>query len=711
MTTSPNSQSPAVSVVTDLLPNVRRSKILSERRCSEIEAKVSTGDYPTDPQLLAECLVKEDVLTEYQARRILENRPEGLIVGRYLILDRIGSGGMGRVYKAKHLMMGRIVALKILSTRHSTSGTRVARFRREMQMVGMLDHPNIVRAFDADQIGNVLYIVMEYVPGRSLEELLLAKGKLPVADVIWCGSQAALGLDHAHKQGVVHRDVKPSNILLSESRKIKLLDLGLGVFLEREANEDFKTEAGIAVGTMDYLSPEQACMKKVDGRSDIYSLGCAMFHLMSGRLPFDGDSSMERIAVRITGQTTPIAELMAGLPPTVVQVMEKMLARQPEDRFQTAGEAAIALKALVRPKGKGSAAVAPSASAAAAPQPTSAPSPSPAVGPKKAVSTWLQPALLRLGGLRAAASAKLRSASPWLGRLRTEVSRLPGLSPWVLAAMAVVLVVLASGAIYLLWPAGDRPKESPPVARPNPVVPPAESVAEVKPAPPPIINPQPSSESDFASLAGELAEKGQWKEAVAAYGKAIDKNPENLSLTHRIAVSLLKAGDVEAYRQECKELLDELRGTENAGAVDVIRACSLAPDVLTDADWAVSLVQGTVKRDPKAGWRLYILGLTHLRAKQFDQAVRRLDESISVDPMWAASFLNWPVLAMAHLELGHAQEARAWIQKARSWQAVTPSRAVSNGTPPASSPWWDRAEFEILRQEAEALEASAGRQP
>ena len=196
---------------------------------------------------------------------------------------------------------------------------------------------------------------------------------------------------------------------------------------------------------------------------------------------------------------------------------------------------------------------------------------------------------------------------------------------------------------------------------------------------------------------------------MAAYDKAVDKNPEDLSLTHRLAVALVKAGDIEAYRQRCKELLDEVRGTENPGAVDVVRASCLAPGALTDADWAISLVQGTVKREPKAAWRLYILGLAHFRANQFDQAVRRLDESISVDPMWAGGFLNWPVLAMAHRRLGHAQEAQSCLQKARSWQAVAKPRAVPNEAPLASSPWWDRAEFEILRQEAETLEA-AGRE-
>ena len=151
---------------------IRTSGILSERQLADIKAKVLRGEYPLDPIALAERLVGDEILTVYQARRFLNNKPHGLLVGRYIILDRIGSGSMGRVYKAHHQMMDRIVALKIIAPEIASNEKVVARFQREMKLVGRLDHPNVVRAFDADRINKVLYIVMEYVPGQSLGERL-----------------------------------------------------------------------------------------------------------------------------------------------------------------------------------------------------------------------------------------------------------------------------------------------------------------------------------------------------------------------------------------------------------------------------------------------------------------------------------------------------------------------------------------------------------
>ena len=212
----------------DLIPVLRSSGILGDRQLAEIRDKVLRGTYPLDPIALAERLVQDEVLTVYQARRFLNNKPHGLLVGRYIILDRIGSGSMGRVYKAHHQMMDRVVALKIIAPEIASNEKVVARFQREMKLVGRLDHPNVVRAFDADQINKVLYIVMEYVPGQSLGERL-KKGPIPAAEMFDYAAQAALGLAHAHEQGIVHRDIKPSNMLLTADRKIKILDLGLGV--------------------------------------------------------------------------------------------------------------------------------------------------------------------------------------------------------------------------------------------------------------------------------------------------------------------------------------------------------------------------------------------------------------------------------------------------------------------------------------------------
>lgn len=333
----------------DLLPVIRASGILSERQLAEIKSKILQGDYPLDSTDLAERLVADQVITAFQAKRFLSNRPHGLLVGRYMILDRIGSGSMGRVYKAHHMMMDRIVALKIIAPEIASNERVVARFQREMKLVGRLDHPNVVRAFDADQINKVLYIVMEYVPGLSLSERL-KKGPISMAEMVDYAAQTCMGLAHAHGQGIVHRDIKPSNILLTEDRKVKILDLGLGVLMEADSASTFATADGIAVGTVDYMSPEQACGREVDGRSDIYGLACAMYHLMTGKLPFPGDSPIERLGKRISGRHVPITEYLPDAPSSLVRVMDRMMAHKPHERYATAIEAAEALQALIRPK-------------------------------------------------------------------------------------------------------------------------------------------------------------------------------------------------------------------------------------------------------------------------------------------------------------------------------------------------------------------------
>ncbi len=306
----------ADGVPLDLLSVIRGSGVLGRCQLAEIKSKIVQGDYPLDSVDLAERLVQDKIITSFQAKRFLSNKPQGLIVGRYIILDRIGSGSMGRVYKAHHQMMDRVVALKIIAPEIASNDRVVARFQREMKLVGRLDHPNVVRAYDADQINKILYIVMEYVSGRSLAERL-KKGPIPAAEMIDYAAQVALGLAHAHEQGIVHRDIKPSNILITDERKIKVLDLGLGVLMEADDAATFATADGIAVGTVDYMSPEQACGREVDGRSDLYGLGCSMYHLMTGKLPFPGASPIERLGKRISGRHVPITEHLPDLPVSI----------------------------------------------------------------------------------------------------------------------------------------------------------------------------------------------------------------------------------------------------------------------------------------------------------------------------------------------------------------------------------------------------------
>ena len=339
------SSSPATT--RDFLAALRRSGAFTARQCERLAAAIRDGRYPDEPRRLARALVRGGILTEYQARRLLHCAHPGLALGRYVILDRLGAGAMGRVYRARHRLMGREVALKVIEPGAAAGPNARARFRREMRLVGRLDHPNIVRAFDADQVGPVLYLVMEYLPGRGLDRVLEDRGgPLPVAEAVGYAAQAALGLAHAHARGVVHRDIKPSNLLVDAAGVIKVLDFGIAAMSELRAGDSQAslTADGLAVGTVEYMAPEQARGLPADGRSDLYSLGCVLYHLLTGRLPFPADSKIAGLALRVLGRPTPMAELRPDLPPDVIAVVERLMATRPEDRYQQAAEAAAALR-------------------------------------------------------------------------------------------------------------------------------------------------------------------------------------------------------------------------------------------------------------------------------------------------------------------------------------------------------------------------------
>lgn len=376
----PDDRSPA-----DLMPLLKSSGILADRLLDDIAGRLASGEYPADPNALADRLVRDRTITAYQAKRLLAGKAYGMIVGRYIILDRIGSGSMGRVYKAHHQLMDRVVALKIIAPEIAANERVSARFQREMKLVGRLDHPNVVRAFDADRANRVLYIVMEYVQGESLGERL-KRGPVPAPEMIDYAAQAALGLAHAHAQGMVHRDVKPSNILVDQDKKVKILDLGLGVLMEADEGATFATADGIAVGTVDYMSPEQALGKVVDGRSDLFSLGCAMYHLMTGKLAYPGPSPIDRLGRRINNPPVPITEHFPDFPVAAQRVLDKLMAFKPQDRFANATEASEALQALIRPRTRKPA----PASTDPQPQPVKSPS-APEAPPLPAYPGWFAP--------------------------------------------------------------------------------------------------------------------------------------------------------------------------------------------------------------------------------------------------------------------------------------------------------------------------------
>lgn len=333
------------------------SEILNPLQIEELNIKIETGRWPTTARELASRLCYDKRwLTEYQAKKLLSRKASELLVGRYTIRDKIGAGAMGEVYMAEHQFMGRVVALKMIK-QEMMSDRLVKRFLKEMRLAARMDHPNVVSAYDADQIDNLFYIAMEYVPGKSLGELLKAAGPMEPKKVVKYGAQAALGLHHAHQQGILHRDVKPSNILLSsETRTVKLLDLGLGTLIESTAGDPTITQPGNVVGTYDYMSPEQVKGRTLDGRSDLYSLACTMYHMMAGQLPFRHEIPLKRMSMRIDTKPIPISEYVR-VPKRLEQIlMQRMLATDPDDRYQTGQEVHDVLMSLI-PKPPGSSTV------------------------------------------------------------------------------------------------------------------------------------------------------------------------------------------------------------------------------------------------------------------------------------------------------------------------------------------------------------------
>jgi serine/threonine protein kinase len=271
---------------------------------------------------------------------------------RYKILGQLGEGGMGVVYKAEHRVMGRMVALKVLNPESlSAHPTVIDRFRREVRLASRLSHPNIVTAYDADEAGGLHFLVMEYVDGLSLERVVNTRGPLPVSMACEIIHEAAMGLQHAHEKGMVHRDIKPHNLMLTRTGEIKILDFGLARVAVAAGNDPASmtamalTTPQTLVGTPDFLSPEQArCATDLDIRSDIYSLGCTLYYLLTGKPPFEGAGAYAKMIAHFKDPPPELSVACPDAPPELGEILQTLMAKSPDDRYQTPAEVAEALK-------------------------------------------------------------------------------------------------------------------------------------------------------------------------------------------------------------------------------------------------------------------------------------------------------------------------------------------------------------------------------
>src|SRR5262245_31877466 len=330
------------TTTSQFLDLLRKSGLVEAARISELFPDESR--LPPDPKACALDLVKNGVLTQYQAKMLVNGKSRGFFVGPYVIEGPIGQGGMGIVYRARHTSLGRHVALKILPSDQASDQLTLNRFLREARAAAALDHPNIVRLYDIGQGSGVHFLVMEYVDGDNVQAILEKSGEFDYRLAVDYVAQAAAGLKHAHERGIVHRDIKPANLMVTKDGKIKVLDMGLARSLRDEKdNLTALHGTGEVTGTADYISPEHLLGEQVDGRSDLYSLGATLFSLLLGRPPYTGTTSQKLVQHQLKDAAELRSDLRGTVPAELTDVVVKMMAKRKTERYQSAKEVIEAL--------------------------------------------------------------------------------------------------------------------------------------------------------------------------------------------------------------------------------------------------------------------------------------------------------------------------------------------------------------------------------
>jgi eukaryotic-like serine/threonine-protein kinase len=345
---------PAPATTDEFVDLVRKSGVVDDTKFTNYLKQPASNPLPADINKYAGQLVRDAILTHFQAEQILQGKWKRFTIGKYKVLEKIGVGGMGQVFLCEHKLMRRRVAVKVLPPQKGADEASRERFYREARAVAALDHPNIVRAFDIDADDNLHFLVMEYVDGVNLQDLVkkhVVDGKCtfdPVRSSHYIYGAAA-GLQYALETHIVHRDVKPGNILVDRSGCVKLLDMGLARIFNEEDDSITKKYDENVLGTADYLAPEQAVdSHSVDIRADLYSLGGTMYYLLTGHPPYQEGSVAQKLLWHQTRDPKPILSLRPDAPEKLVRIAEKLLKKSPADRYQTPAELMVDLQEWVQ---------------------------------------------------------------------------------------------------------------------------------------------------------------------------------------------------------------------------------------------------------------------------------------------------------------------------------------------------------------------------
>jgi serine/threonine protein kinase len=335
------------SSVEELIQLIRKSGMIDEAKLTAyLERREFTRGLPADPRDFADDMVRDGVLTNFQAEQYLLGKWRGFTIGKYKLLERVGVGGMGQVFLCEHMFMKRRVAVKVLPPAKAEQPAALGRFYREARAAGSLQHANIVRTHDIDQDGNLHYIVMDYVDGSNLLDIVKKFGPMNIDRAVSYTCQAAAGLDYAFRSGLIHRDIKPGNILIDRKGHARILDMGLARFYKDHSDQlTMKYDDKIVLGTADYVAPEQvANSHSVDIRADIYGLGATFYFLLAGHPPFPVGTVSQKLLWHRTKEPTPIQQIRPEVPDGLASLLARMIAKDPKARFQTPAQVVAELE-------------------------------------------------------------------------------------------------------------------------------------------------------------------------------------------------------------------------------------------------------------------------------------------------------------------------------------------------------------------------------
>jgi serine/threonine protein kinase len=698
---------------------VSRSGVLSSKRLNAYLSSRRPGAGGSgEARAAAQAAVSDGLLTKYQAEQLLTGRWRNfLCAGKYLILERVGHGGMSAIFLANHLAVQRPVALKVLPANKAENPEALARFYREARAAAMLDHPNIADFYDIYRTDNLHFLVMEFIHGPDLEGLVARSGPLSPTRATEYIRQAASGLQHAHEVGLVHRDIKPGNLLVDRSGTVKILDLGLVRIFQSDDGLTKGQNFRYVLGTIDYQAPEQAVdSHEVDIRADIYSLGATFYFLLTGQTVFPEGSIAEKLTWHQRRQPRPISDYRDDVPAGLAAVVDRMMAKSPSDRYPEPADVVEALaewahepipppsEAELPPLSKAARALLDSRPRRSPQEISSLARRGPSLGlatPPPALATP-PPAAEKPAAIATDSAVRASDpvpTKPWLRR-RTAL---------IVAASVAAIAFAGSrtGGLISEWsqPAptsaatsGPRPlQKSAPISL-------FDSVAD--------LNTQIASETTPANQADLLVRRGnsysrlgRWRQAAGDFRRALDLDPDNQWTWYAAIPTLVEIGDLDSYRKRCLEMQERFESSDDTLLSErIAKLWLLTPKCPGDPAIPTRLVDRASASEATATKRLYYWvmstkGIAEYRAGRPAEAVPWLKKAIDAAPPTTlqCKALSGLFLSMALQRQNLQDPARQEYDRA----AEILDRHQSQYGGDLGAEWCDWLMCQIIRREAE----------